>query len=175
MKLFLKIGAGFFLAIIIITALFMSIPMLPIAGNYRVLTVLSGSMEPAIRTGSAVVVVPADNYKIGEVITFGEIGKIKRPTTHRITDIKIAGGKPVYMTKGDANDIGDSQEIAQSKVMGKVLFSIPYLGYALNFAKRPIGFALTIILPAALIIREEVKKIYRELSANRKGVETRPN
>jgi signal peptidase len=154
-------------------ALFMSISMLPVAGNYRVLIVLSGSMEPAIPTGSAVVVVPASNYKIGEVITFGEISKTERPTTHRITDIKIVGGKPVYMTKGDANGVGDGKEIAQSKVMGKVLFSIPCLGYALNFAKRPIGFALTIILPAALIIREEVKKIYRELTANKKRIETR--
>lgn len=137
--------------------------MLPISGNYRVLSVLSGSMEPAIHTGSVVVVAPASNYKIGDVITFGEISKTKTPTTHRVKDIKIVGGQMIYITKGDANNTEDSKEVAQSEVKGRVFFSIPYLGYILNFVRQPIGFALVIIIPAVLIIWEEARKIYGEV------------
>lgn len=145
--------------------------MLPIPGNYRVLSVLSGSMEPAIHTGSVVIVAPAADYKIGEVITFGEISKTKTPTTHRIKDIKIVDDKPVYITKGDANNAPDNKEVAASEVKGKVLFTIPYLGFILNFVKQPMGFALVIIVPAILIIWEEVKKIWREIMKNKKKPE----
>jgi signal peptidase len=145
--------------------------MLPIPGNYRVLSVLSGSMEPAIHTGSVVAVAPASNYKVDDVITFGEISKTKMPTTHRIKDIKIVGGQMVYITKGDANNIKDGKEVMQNEVKGKVLFSIPYLGYILNFVRQPIGFALVIIIPAALIIWEEARKIYGEVKKDKQDKE----
>lgn len=170
-KKILNIGYGLFLAIIVGLALLFAGSVLPIAGNYRVLTVLSGSMEPAIHTGSVVVVAPAADYKIGEVITFGAISKTETPVTHRIKDIKIADGQPVYITKGDANNAADSKEVPRSEVKGKVLFSIPYLGYALNFVKQPLGFALVIIVPAVLIIWEEAKKIWSEITKNKKKPE----
>jgi signal peptidase I, archaeal type len=125
-------------------------------------------MEPAIRTGSIVVMAPAADYKIGEVITFGVISKTETPVTHRIKDIKIVDGKPVYITKGDANNTADTKEIAPGEVDGKVLFSIPFLGYALNFVKQPIGFSLVIIVPAILIIWEEAKKIFHEIAKGKK-------
>jgi len=117
-KFFLNVVYGFFLAV----AVMLAASMLPVPGNYRVLSVLSGSMEPAIHTGSVVIVAPAADYKIGEVITFGEISKTKTPTTHRISDMKIVDGKPVYITKGDANNAPDNKEVAFGEVKGKVLF-----------------------------------------------------
>jgi signal peptidase I len=167
-KKILNIGFGFFLVIMVALAVLLVASMLPIPGNYKVLSVLSGSMEPAIHTGSVVVMAPAKDYKIGEVITFGAISKMETPVTHRIKDIKIADGKSVYITKGDANNAADSKEISQSEVDGKVLFSIPYLGYVLNFVKQPIGFAMVIIIPAILIIWEESKKIFGEIAKGKK-------
>jgi len=136
---------------------------LPGIGNYQVLTVLSGSMEPAIRVGSTVVVNPAEDYKIGDVITFRAGGRSGIPTTHRIEDIRTEAGEPVYITKGDANPAADIVEVRKENVVGKVLFSIPYLGYAVNFAQKPIGFASMIIVPAVLIISGELKNIYKEV------------
>jgi len=48
------------------------------------------------------------------------------------------------------------------------LLSIPYLGYAVDAAKKPLGFALIIIVPAVLIIFGEVKKIVEEIKKNGK-------
>lgn len=171
-KKILKIVYGIFLAILAALVLLLMASMLSIPGGIKTLTVLSGSMEPAIHTGSVVVIMPANDYKAGDIITFGEISKTKTPTTHRIKDIKIVDGNPVYITKGDANNSEDNAEVLATSVKGKVLFSIPYLGYVLNFMRQPIGFALVIIVPATLIIWEEIKKIIGEIKKSKKKTES---
>ena len=148
---------------IILVVLLLIVSTLPITGNYKVMTVISGSMEPKIKMGSVVVVKPADDYKIGDVITFGTISKTKSPTTHRINDIRVIDGKPIYITKGDVNNAPDTRQVQKKDVIGKVLFDVPYVGYAVDFAKKPIGFALIIIIPAAVIIFDEARKIYNEI------------
>jgi len=47
--------------------------------------------------------------------------------------------------------------------VGKVLFDVPYLGYAVETARKPIGFVLLIIIPAGIIVYDEVRKIVSEL------------
>lgn len=156
------------IVLILVIAILLIISILPLTGNYKVLAVLSGSMEPAIHTGSVVLVKPAGDYKIGDIITFGKIGKNQTPTTHRIYDIRVQEGKPIYITKGDANNAPDTKEIPQAEVQGKVLFSVPLAGYAIDFAKKPLGFMLIIIIPAAAIIFDEARKIYAELKKKKK-------
>lgn len=152
-----------FIALIVIIAGLLIISVFPITGNIKFLTVQSGSMEPAIKMGSVVMIKPMDDYKIGDVITFGQITRTKSPTTHRIYDIKVVEGEISYITKGDANNAPDMKEISKREIIGKVLFSVPYVGYAVDFAKKPLGFALVILVPAAVIVSDEVKKIYEEV------------
>jgi len=157
-----------FLTCIAAIALLLIVSAFPITGNIKFLTVLSGSMEPTIKMGSVVLVKPTDNYKIGDVITFGEISKIKTPTTHRIYEIKVQGSQPVYITKGDANNAPDTKEITGQDIVGKVWFTAPYVGYAVNTAKKPFGFMLIIIVPAMIIIWDETKNIFEEVKKNKK-------
>jgi len=144
------------------------VSVLPITGNFKVKIVQSGSMQPEIKMGSVVAIKPhltssgQADYKIGDVITF-QVGRNKEPITHRIYDIKIVGGEPRYITKGDANNAPDQREISQREIIGKVLFDIPYLGYVVNFAQKPIGFSLIIIIPGAVIIFDEARKVYNEI------------
>ena len=104
-------------------------------------------------------------------ISFGEATRIKAPTTHRVYDIKVVEGEPYYITKGDANNAPDQREVSKREIIGKVLFSVPYLGYAVDFAQKPLGFALIIIVPAALIIFDEVKKIWQEVKLKKSKTE----
>lgn len=156
------------LAVILLVALAVLLvaARLPIPGNYKVFTVISGSMEPALKIGSMIVSAPAKDYQIGDIVTFGEISDTKVPATHRIHDIKIVDGALVYITKGDANKTPDGREVPQSEVFGKVLFSVPYLGYVLNFVRQPLGFSLIIVLPASLIVLSELVKIWRQARLN---------
>jgi len=171
MKIFKTIeilGSVVGVVIFVILAILLVGAILPIPGNYKMLSVLSGSMEPAIHTGSVVIVTPAKDYKIGDIITFEAVGKNGIPTTHRIKEIKNTDGNVLFITKGDANNATDSREVVASGIRGKVLFSIPYLGYVFDFIRRPIGFALLIIIPALLIVWGEAKKIYIELRKSKK-------
>jgi len=152
---------------IVLIAVLLIVSVFPITGNYKLMIVQSGSMEPAIKMGSIVVIKPAEDYKIGDVITFGPYSKTKAPTTHRIYDIKVTGGTPVYITKGDANNAPDAREITKRDVLGKVFFSIPYIGYAVDAAKKPFGFMLIIIVPAVIIIYDEARKIFEEIRKKR--------
>ena len=120
-------------------------------------------MEPTIKAGSVFLVKPAVNYRIGDIVTFRPDRKIQTPTTHRIYDIRLQTGQPIYLTKGDANNTPDTKEIAQQDILGQVLFSIPWAGYLIDFAKKPIGFMLVIVIPAAVIIYDEIRKIYAEV------------
>jgi signal peptidase len=156
-----------FIALLVIIALLMIVSVFPVPGNYKIMVVQSGSMMPAIKMGSVVIVKPEGEYKTGDIITFGPYSKDKAPTTHRIHNIQIVNGQPAYITKGDANNMPDKRVVKEKDILGKVLFSIPFLGYAVDFAKKPLGFALIIILPAAVIIFDEVKKIYQELTKNK--------
>jgi len=152
-----------FLGAIALIALLLIVSIFPITGNYKILSVLSGSMEPTVKTGSVVIVKPSADYEIGDIITFGQITKTKVPITHRVHDIKVQNGEPVYITKGDANNAPDTREVRKSEIIGKVLFDAPYMGYALDTARKPYGFMALIILPAAIIIYDEGRKIWGEV------------
>ena len=134
----------------------------------RIYIVQSGSMEPAIKTGSVVVSYPRPNYLQGDIITFAANSDLKRLITHRIMIKKFPEGinsEPVYLTAGDANEDFDSWEIRNKDIVGKNVLTIPYLGYLANKAKQPYGFILLVIVPATIIIYEELKGLLKEIFA----------
>lgn len=164
MKIIGNIFYGLFIALLLgVTGLFLA-TLMPIPGTIEVKIVKSGSMSPAIPTGALVVIKPSASYVVGDVITFGADTKAKAPTTHRIVSVRGAGSQTVYIVKGDANEEPDPNEVAGSTVIGKVVASVPYAGYVLDFARRPLGFALLIGLPAGIIILEELFTIVTEVA-----------
>ncbi len=162
-----RIGYYVFFGALAAIAILVLVSAFPIAGNIQIKVVQSGSMEPAIKTGSVVLIKPSSSYKIGDIITFEGNFKDARgqkvPTTHRIVDMKVERGNPVYVTKGDVNEERDTTEISHQKVIGKVLVSVPYLGYAVEAAKRPYGFLAIIVIPALIIVYDEGAKIWKEV------------
>lgn len=152
------------IAILAIAALFL-VSLVPIPGNVEVKIVQSGSMEPSIMTGAIVVIKPESSYSVGEVVTFGKDTKKDVPTTHRIVLAKTdaASGGMVFTTKGDNNEDVDPNPLYEKDIIGKVIFDMPYVGYILDFAKKPIGFSLLIAIPAGLIILDEARVILREV------------
>jgi len=167
MRIFGKIIYGSVLALLLAVAGLFAVSFVPAFG-FEIKIVKSGSMEPAIPTGSLVVVRPAASYVAGDVITFGKDTKNEIPTTHRIESVRTAAGGTLFTTKGDANEERDPQEVAARDVIGKVLFHVPSAGYVLDFARQPLGFALLIGLPAAMIIIDEMFNIGKEFAAMRR-------
>ena len=117
--------------------------------------VLSGSMEPTYHTGSIVYVKKVDYHelKAGDPITF--MLDENTVATHRIVEVIPDEEEPEiirYRTKGDANDVEDGGLVHYKNVIGKPVFSIPYLGYAANYIQNPPGTYITISIAAVLFL-----------------------
>lgn len=164
-RLLKKIGKvlyGVIFASLLLVAGFIAISGLKIPGNYQLLTVLSGSMEPEINRGAVVVIKPSDEYRVGDVITVAEPVNPKASLTHRVVEVKEREGKMFYVTKGDANNAADTEERPKGNVLGKVLFSVPLVGYPISFAKTREGLIFLIIIPATIIVYSELMSIKKE-------------
>src|SRR5690625_251192 len=146
-----------FMFIVLILTLFLVVNSKISGGHvnlfgYQIKTVLSGSMEPDIKTGSIIFVKTGGDmqrFNEGDVITFKADENIL--VTHRITDIENDGQQ--YITKGDANEGADIDPVlAENVVVQYTGFTIPFVGYVMNFASSQEGAALLLILPGTLLI-----------------------
>ncbi len=134
-------------------------------GPYRSLNNISGSMEPAIKTGSISIVRQERAYNLGDAISYYVlIDGQEQIVTHRIMGI----GGNVYTTKGDANQVADREIVLPRLVVGRVIMVIPYLGYVVGYAKGPWGHWLLILLPAFAIIIREIVRIVLIVSHEKK-------
>jgi len=134
----------------------------PFPGNYKIFTVQSGSMEPAIKTGSLIFSKPMADYAVGDIVT-KKTTDPKITITHRIISKKEVDGKTVFETQGDANKAPDGEKFAKEGIIGKEIISIPYIGYPVSYAKTTPGLILLIIIPAVIIVYDELNKIKKEI------------
>lgn len=137
----------------------------------KIFTVQSGSMEPGLKMGSLILTRADPPYATGDIITFysqHSQQNVSNTITHRIIAKNDDNVMKQYQTKGDANNSADSIYIFQSKVLGKVIYSIPYLGYPIGFARTLPGLTIIIIIPSVIIIYDEVLKIKKEWQIRKK-------
>lgn len=128
-----------------------------LTGGYRAYIVQSGSMEPAIPVGAVVIIKPSSTYNAGDVITYSQNGK--NNVTHRIVETKDGS----FITKGDANEEADSVEVLADNIVGKSFLVLPYVGYLADFVKTPKGFVILVVIPASIVVYEEIKAVFREI------------
>ncbi|MFA6518999.1 MAG: signal peptidase I [Candidatus Shapirobacteria bacterium] len=121
--------------------------------------VQSGSMEPTINTGDIIIVAPQSKYYRNQVITFKD--SEERVVTHRIVGDNQNSDGP-FTTKGDANQTTDEEEITPAKIIGKVVFTLPKLGYVVAYSRTPTGLIILIIVPMTIIAYDEIRKIFKK-------------
>ena len=130
-------------------------------------TVLSGSMEPTYHVGSVIYVAKTDpvNLQEGDPVTYRLSGGTI--VTHRIYEVLGEGTSDLsFRTKGDANEDPDSPPLPASAVIGKPLFSVPYLGFVSEFVRQPKGLiVLGGICVAVLILSFAVDALLTEKKA----------
>lgn len=128
----------------------------PTIMGYKVLTVLTGSMEPELNVGTLILVkeTPIKELKIEDIITY-KTENNSSLVTHRIVEINEDGS---LITKGDANNTEDIGEVGEEQVQGKIIFKVSRLGGIMIFLKENIVFVI-ILLTLILFIPEIVFKI----------------
>ena len=141
--------------------------------GYEIYTVISGSMEPAIPTGSLVYIADTDPEEIveGDVIAFyggasgnraedrvdsagsgaGAADSGASIITHRVVSNSVIMGE--FITKGDANEKEDINPVSYDNYIGKVQLSVPMAGYAAELFTSTQGkiAAVCVIAVAALL------------------------
>ncbi len=111
--------------------------------------ITGGSMTGSISKGSIVFdkTVPVSSLRVGDVITFRP-PSMPANVTHRIVDIqKDDTGRPVFKTKGDANEAVDPWQFTLDKsVQAKYAFHMPWVGYVLA------AFTLRVVRTVLLVV-----------------------
>ena len=97
--------------------------------------IVSESMEPTLKINDVVVVKTCEATQLqkGDIITFQQDGRI---ISHRILDITKDKKIIKFRTKGDNNEIPDSDLIPEGQVYGKVLFSIKKIGKIISYIQN---------------------------------------
>ena len=152
--------------------------------GYKPFVVLSGSMQSQINVGDLVFVKEVDinSLKINDVIAFRD--KQGFVTTHRIKEIVPQNNDICFKTKGDSNNVSDTDLACSASIEGKYVSKVAKLGNLILFIQQPFGFGvmiLSILLVGVIIFivkskqindefefeNEEEKKAFEEFKKNR--------
>lgn len=136
--------------------------------GYVPLSVQSDSMIPEFEKGDLIISKAVDDstaLEKGDVITFKtEIMGEEALNTHRIVDVTETEGFEFYTTKGDNNDIEDSEPVARISVAAK-WEGIRFAGWgeAYDFLTSQFGFFLVILLPLIIFFLYEIIRFIKNL------------
>jgi signal peptidase len=106
--------------------------------GYRLYIVHTGSMEPTLRPGDAVLDAPAPaTVRPGEVVTFRAGSGPGSVVTHRVSSVS----EGLVHTQGDANRSVDPWSLRSSDLLGATVAVLPRAGYVLYYLQQPSGLA----------------------------------
>lgn len=113
--------------------------------GYKTFVIVSGSMEPTIMTGDAILVkeVPEDEIAMNDIISFIQEGT---NVTHRIVEITEENGIKKYHTKGDNNNIEDKEKVTYDQIEGKYQFKMNQFGIVTGILKGKVTLVVLILI-----------------------------
>ena len=127
----------------------------PGIGGYSPLIVLTGSMEPEIKSGDLIIVkkIDAHDVKVHDVISFFDPdGNGTSILTHEVIEIIEENGTLSFRTKGTANNTADRLAVSADKLVGIYQMKIPGAGNVAMFMQSTPGLIVCMVVPLALLI-----------------------
>ena len=122
--------------------------------------VISGSMEPEIPVGSIVCSQKVEfaDLKENDIISY----QVSSDTivTHRI--VSIDNEKKQVITKGDANNVNDANPVSSSNIIGRVVFSMPLIGYISIYMQSMLGIVIICAIVFILILLNYLPDIFEK-------------
>jgi len=168
--------AGVLLAVVGVATLVIA----PQVAGVKGVIVLTGSMEPALKTGGLAFMRPLTNLdegtvdvrvrrdaldaiEVGDIITFRAWNNPRQQISHRLIEIVDAPSGREFLTKGDNSPEPDRLPVPADAVVGTIEYHIPYIGWLADWARHRNSFLLLVGIPAAAIIAIELSNIVREM------------
>lgn len=156
---------GTILCIILIPALIINCTLIiksytnkdevPSIGGYLPLIVLTDSMYPTIESGDLIICQTrdAETIKVGDIIAFFDpAGNGKSIVTHKVIELTDIDGELAFVTKGDANNIADTEPVPAKSLVGLYLARIPGAGNVAMFMQTTAGLIVCVVLPLILLV-----------------------
>jgi signal peptidase I len=137
--------------------------LVPLAFHGRPLTVMSGSMEPTIKTGDVLVareISPLDARR-GDVVSFRDPDRGGLLVTHRVRSMSRSGDKVAFVTKGDANNSSERWRVGTNDRISRTMYRIPAVGRVLAFSHTRQGILMLVLLPLLALGTLEIASIWR--------------
>lgn len=137
--------------------------VVPQLAGFRSFTVRSGSMTPAIETGDVVVTEPISplGARVGDIVTFVDPEGTGKLFSHRVQSVRAVGGDVAFVTRGDANTSTEHWRVPASGSIGRVVYRIPKVGYALSWIDSGPARLALIAIPALLLLWAAMVRIWR--------------
>lgn len=128
----------------------------------RLLVIESGSMAPTLFTGDLVVSrsEPAARIHPGDIVTF-QHPALHVPVTHRVVDVRTAGGWAQVTTKGDANVAAENWRVPVTGRVGHAVFHVPSAGRLLRASTGRLARTLAIVLAAGCLGVRLLRRIWQ--------------
>ena len=129
--------------------------------------VASGSMIPVLEVYDVLVVQghdPFEEVEIGDIIVFNRPSDHNRVIVHRVVSI-IDEDPKIIRTQGDANTAsipGTDFPISEEEYIGKVVYTIPQIGYVTQLLKPPTNYIIIAIVIGVMIIKQMMGKKKKE-------------
>ena len=149
---------------------FISVRLYAVKGDrfepkFSIYTIASGSMVPTLNVYDVIINSKVDDIndvKIGDVVTFVSTWQVNSGmiVTHRVVGLKELDNEEICLiTRGDFNTGEDQSCVRKENLIGVTKAVIPGLGKLQAFLASRGGWLLLIIIPATVIIFQNVKKI----------------
>lgn len=129
---------------------------IPSIAGVRMMTVLSGSMRPMLEPGDVIFTKETEDIDNNDVITFK---KNRIIITHRIIEVVQENNKVAYRTKGDNNNVEDNALVYKNEILGKYMFKVSKMGYAMEFFRSKMGLIIIGSIVGLLVIFEVIKGV----------------
>jgi len=123
--------------------------------------VSSGSMIPTLNVGDIIVVKDKDSFQTlqaGDIIVFHSPALDGRVIVHRIYNIATDQYGVAIYTKGDNNYAPDAWVVRESHYIGKVIFTLPYLGKVTSIIQPPLNYVLIFFFIVLIFVAELKRK-----------------
>jgi signal peptidase len=129
--------------------------------------VASGSMIPELEVYDVLIVQghePFEDVEKGDVIVFNRPSDHDRVIVHRVVSV-IDDDPKTLRTKGDANPAsipGTDFPITEEEYIGKVVYTLPQVGYVTQLLKPPINYVIIAIVIGVMVVKQITKKKKKE-------------
>ena len=125
--------------------------------------VASGSMIPELEIYDVLVVQghePFEDLEIGDIIVFNRPSDHNRVIVHRVVSI-IDDDPKTLRTQGDANPAsipGTDFPITEEEYIGKVVYTLPQVGYITQLLKPPINYVIIVVVIGIMVVKQITKR-----------------